>query len=149
MADHKDYWVTEGDQGTIKISEDVVASIAALAASDTDGVNSLYSSFTSDIVSFLGNRKALSKGVKVQFNDDGTVSVDICFLVRFGVSICDVARQVQQAVRSAIESMTGLKTNCVNIHVGGVAFEEPSPAALDAETDLVVSEDALDEENEN
>ena len=61
MADHKEYWSTEDDQGCIRISEDVVASIAALAASETEGVSGLYSSLTSDIVSFL-SKKNISKG---------------------------------------------------------------------------------------
>ena len=74
MADHKDYWTTAGDQGAIKISEDVVASIAALAASETEGVSSLYSSFTKDIASFLG-KKNLSKGVHVVLGEDDTVEV--------------------------------------------------------------------------
>lgn len=122
MSDHKDYWTTAGDQGTIKISEDVVASIAALAASETEGVSGLYSSFTDDIVSFLG-KKNLSKGVKVQLHQDDTVEVEICFLAQFGYNICAVAKTVQDAVRSSIAAMTGLKATCVNILVGGVTFE--------------------------
>ena len=69
MADHKEYWSTESDQGSIRISEDVVASIAALAASETDGVSGLYSSVTRDIVSFL-SKKNLSKGVQLRLVDD-------------------------------------------------------------------------------
>ena len=61
MADHKEYWSTESDQGSIRISEDVVASIAALSASETKGVSGLYSSLTSDIVGFI-SKKNLSKG---------------------------------------------------------------------------------------
>ncbi|MDR3766699.1 MAG: Asp23/Gls24 family envelope stress response protein, partial [Butyricicoccus sp.] len=78
MSDHKDYWTTAGDQGTIKISEDVVASIAAIAASETEGVSGLYSSFTDDIANFLG-KKNLAKGVKVQLQQNDTVEIDICF----------------------------------------------------------------------
>lgn len=56
MADHKEYWSTESDQGSIRISEDVVASIAALSASETKGDSGLYSSLTSDIVGFTVKR---------------------------------------------------------------------------------------------
>ena len=56
MADHKEYWSTESNQGSIRISEDVVASIAALSASETKGVSGLYSSLTSDIVGFISKR---------------------------------------------------------------------------------------------
>ena len=125
MADHKEYWSTESDQGSIRISEDVVASIAALAASETDGVSGLYSSVTRDIVSFL-SKKNLSKGVRVELGEEDTVKVEISFLALFGHNICEVAKQVQDNVKSQIESMTGLHVVEINVHVGGVTF---APAA--------------------
>ena len=121
MADHKEYWETAGDQGSIRISEDVVASIAALATSETDGVSGLYSSLTNDIVSFL-SKKNLSKGVRVEIGEDDTVKIEIGFLALFGHNICEVAKQVQQNVKAQIESMTGLRVTKANIHVGGVTF---------------------------
>lgn len=131
MADHKDYWTTAGDQGTIKISEDVVASIAALAASETEGVSGLYSSFTNDIASFLG-KKNLAKGVRVVLGDDDTVEVEICYLAKYGFSICEVAKNVQEAVRTSVEAMTGLGTSAVNIYVGGVTFDASEESAVAA-----------------
>lgn len=132
MAEHKDYWTTAGDQGAIRISEDVVASIAALAASETEGVSGLYSSFTNDIASFLG-KKNLSKGVRVALGEEDTVEVEICYLAKFGYNISEVAKKVQQAIRSSIEAMTGLKTSSINIYVGGVTFDEPEETAPAAE----------------
>ena len=126
MADHKEYWSTESDQGSIRISEDVVASIAALATSETAGVSGLYSTLTSDIVSFL-SKKNLSKGVRIEIGEEGTVKIEIGFLALFGHNICEVAKQVQENVRSSVESMTGLKVTEVNVHVGGVTFA-PAPA---------------------
>lgn len=126
MADHKEYWSTESDQGSIRISEDVVASIAALAASETAGVSGLYSTLTSDIVGFL-SKKNLSKGVRIEIGEEGTVKIEIGFLALFGHNICEVAKQVQENVRSSVESMTGLKVTEVNVHVGGVTFA-PAPA---------------------
>ena len=125
MADHKEYWSTESDQGSIRISEDVVASIAALSASETKGVSGLYSSLTRDIVSFL-SKKNLSKGVRVELGEEDTVKVEISFLALFGHNICEVAKQVQDNVKSQIESMTGLHVVEINVHVGGVTF---APAA--------------------
>ena len=107
MADHKEYWSTESDQGSIRISEDVVASIAALSASETKGVSGLYSSLTSDIVGFI-SKKNLSKGVRIELGDDDTVKVEIGFLALFGYNICDVAKEVQENVKSSIESMLSL-----------------------------------------
>lgn len=126
MADHKEYWSTESDQGSIRISEDVVASIAALATSETAGVSGLYSTLTSDIVGFL-SKKNLSKGVRIEIGEEGTVKIEIGFLALFGHNICEVAKQVQENVRSSVESMTGLKVTEVNVHVGGVTFA-PAPA---------------------
>lgn len=140
MADHKEYWSTESDQGSIRISEDVVASIAALATSETAGVSGLYSTLTSDIVNFL-SKKNLSKGVRIELGDEDTVKIEIGFLALFGHNICEVAKQVQQNVKNAVESMTGLKVTEINVHVGGVTFtpapavEEPAPAAKAPEAD--------------
>ena len=125
MADHKEYWSTESDQGSIRISEDVVASIAALATSETAGVSGLYSTLTSDIVSFL-SKKNLSKGVRIEIGEDGTVEIEIGFLALFGHNICEVAKQVQDGVHTAIENMSGLTPACVNVHVAGVTFEKES-----------------------
>lgn len=122
MSEYKEYWITTDEQGSIKISEDVVASIAAVAASETEGISSLYSSFTNDIVSFLG-KKSPSKGVKVIFHDDNKVDIDVCYSATFGSNICDVAKKVQENVKLSVEAMTNLKTGKINIHVAGVTFD--------------------------
>ena len=127
MAEHKEYWVTSGDQGTIKISEEVVASIAARAATETDGVSGLGAGLTTEIASPLG-KKNLNKGVRVQIGERDTVDVELSILVKFGKSVGEVAVAVQQAVKAAIESMTGLKATAVNVIVGGVSFDPPKSA---------------------
>lgn len=139
MADHKEYWSTESDQGSIRISEDVVASIAALAASETEGVSGLYSSVTRDIVSFL-SKKNLSKGVRVELGEEDNVKVEISFLALFGHNICEVAKEVQENVRRQIESMTGLHVTEVNVHVGGVTFVPAEKPAEPEEKTEPVSE---------
>lgn len=129
MAEHKEYWVTEGDQGTIKISEEVVASIAALAATETEGVSGLCAGLTTEIASFLG-KKNPNKGVKVLIGDDDTVAVEVSFLAKFGHSVREVAGEVQVAVKNAIESMTGLQAMEVNVCVGGVTFDAPKTTGM-------------------
>lgn len=124
MAEHKEYWVTSGDQGTIKISEEVVASIAARAATETEGVSGLCAGLTTEIASLLG-KKNLNKGVRVQIGERDTVDVELSILVKFGKSVGEVAAAVQQAAKAAIESMTGLKATAVNVIVGGVSFDPP------------------------
>lgn len=124
MAEHKDYWVTSGDQGTIKISEEVVASIAARAATETNGVSGLCAGLTTEIASLLG-KKNLNRGVRVQIGEQDTVEVELSVLVKFGKSVGEVAAEVQQAAKASIESMTGLKATAVNVIVGGVSFDPP------------------------
>lgn len=126
MAEHKDYWVTAGDQGTIKISEDVIASIAALAATETEGVGGMAAGLTAEIASLLG-KKSQNKGVRVQLGEQDTVSVELSILVKFGKSVGEVALAVQKAVKASIESMTGMKTSAVNVIVSGVSFDAPKP----------------------
>lgn len=140
MSEQKEYWMTTHDQGSIKISEDVVASIAAVATSETDGVSGLYSSFTNDIVSFLG-KKTPTKGVKVTFHSDNTVDIDICYLACFGSNICDVAKNVQENVKSAVESMTNLDIGNINIHVAGVTFNKEISKETNIESQEINSDE--------
>ena len=121
MADSKEYWTSASDQGSVRISEDVIASIAAIAASETEGVGNLYSGIGTNVAQFLG-KKSLAKGVKVVFHGD-LVEVEVSLLAQYGYNICEVSKNVQSAVRSSIQSMTGMRTSAVNINVGGVSFE--------------------------
>ncbi|MDO4174440.1 MAG: Asp23/Gls24 family envelope stress response protein [Eubacteriales bacterium] len=121
MADSREYWTSESDQGSVRISEDVIASIAAIAASETEGVGNLYSGIGTNVAEFLG-KKSLAKGVKVVFHGD-LVEVEVSLLARYGYNICEVSKNVQSAVRSSIQSMTGMRTSAININVGGVSFE--------------------------
>lgn len=121
MADGKEYWTSGGEQDSVRISEDVIASIAAIAASETEGVGNLYSGIGTNVAEFLG-KKSLAKGVKVVFHGD-LVEVEVSMLAQYGYDICEVSKKVQEAVRSSILSMTGMRTSAVNINVGGVSFE--------------------------
>jgi uncharacterized alkaline shock family protein YloU len=110
-----------GDEnGVIHISDEVVASIAALTAADVEGVAALSAGV--DIGEWLG-RKNLSKGVKLT-TQDSTVLLDISLLVRYGYAIPAVSRLVQKKVKDAVESMTGLTVGEINVHVVGVSFDK-------------------------
>ena len=123
MAEHKEYWITAGDQGTIKISEDVVASIAALAATETEGVSGLCTGLKSEIASLLGKKNSMTKGVKVEVVD-GVVSVDIAIVIEYGHNIPQTSRNVQNKVKAAVENMTGLEVADINIRIAGVNMQE-------------------------
>ena len=105
-------------KGDIKISDSVVASIAGLAASEIDGVDSLSGNLTNEIVAKFGIRNN-SKGVKLAINS-GSVVADIYVNVIYGFSIPGVSAKVQEKVKQAIESMTGLTVVGVNVRIVGV-----------------------------
>ncbi|HHP50982.1 MAG TPA: Asp23/Gls24 family envelope stress response protein [Moorella mulderi] len=108
--------------GTIKIANQVVAIIAGLAASEVEGVAGMSGGLAGGIAELLG-RKDLTKGVKVEVGEK-EAAVDLYIAVNFGVRIPDVAIQVQENVKRAIETMTGLKVVEVNVHVQGVVFPQ-------------------------
>lgn len=108
--------------GEVKIADEVVAIIAGLAAMDVDGVASMAGNATRELISKLG-MKTLSKGVKVDVLD-GVVTVALALNLKYGFSIMDVSRKVQDKVKAAIENMTGLSVADVNIRIVSVDMEE-------------------------
>lgn len=129
MADGREYVSRPDELGNIHISEEVLAVIAAAAALEVEGVGSLAANLGSDLAELLG-KKSLSKGVHISVNEEEGVCVDVSILIRFGYTIPDVAKAVQDAVYTAIENTSGLSVECVNVHVGGVLFpHEPKKQA--------------------
>lgn len=114
----------EPDQsGQVRIADDVVAVIAGIAAMEVEGVTGMAGTLASGITEMLG-KKNLSKGVKVQVGDK-EAALDLYLVIDYGVRIPEVAAAVQENVKRAVESMTGLDVVEVNIHIQGVAFENP------------------------
>lgn len=112
----------DGKIGEVQIADDVVAIIAGLAATEVEGVADMYGNITNELVSKLG-MKNLSKGVKAVVTEDG-VSIDLALNVKFGYNIRNVSVKVQEKVKSAIETMTGLEVICVNIRIANIAVEQ-------------------------
>lgn len=106
--------------GKIKISDEVVATIAGLAAVEVEGIVSMSGGIVGGIAETLG-RKNLAKGVKVEVGTRET-AIDLFVVVEFGVSISHVAFEAQTKVKAAVEEMTGLNVVEVNVHVQGVQF---------------------------
>ena len=98
----------------------VVAIIAGLAATEVEGVAGMSGGIAGGIAEMLG-RKNLSKGVKVEVGEK-EAAADIFVIVTYNVRIPDVALKIQENVKKAIETMTGLKVVEINVHVQGVAF---------------------------
>lgn len=110
--------VTVNSDG-IKISTDVVSVIAGVAVSEVPGVSAMSGGFAGGISEVLSGKKNLSKGIKVEIIEQ-EAKIDVNIIVEYGIRIPDVAFQIQNRVKKAVESMTGLSVTAVNIHVQGV-----------------------------
>ena len=111
---------TEND--TIKISDDVVAVIAGVAVSEVPGVAGMAGGFAGGISEVFSGKKNLAKGIKVEI-DEKNAKIDVNIIVEYGSRIPDVAFEIQNRVKTAVENMTGLKVEEVNVHVQGVNTE--------------------------
>ncbi len=112
----------EGESSNIKISNEVVAVIAGKAVSEAPGVYAMAGGFAGGISEVLSGKKNLSKGIKVEVGEKET-RIDVNIIVEYGTRIPDVAFDIQNRVKSAVEGMTGLKVVAVNVHVQGVNTE--------------------------
>ena len=113
MGDNKDYMTHAEELGCIHISEDVLASLAAGAAEEVEGIGGLMN---------LAAKKTNAKGVRLAMEEDGAV-VDLYIMIRYGYAIPEVAEKIQTSVSGAVESMTGFAVKAVNVHVGGVTMQ--------------------------
>ena len=120
MSENKEYVSRSDELGNIHISEEVLAAITAAAALDVEGVSGLAANLGSDIAELLG-KKNLAKGVHVRMEDD-KVEVELSVLLGYGHTIPEIGRAIQDGVKSAIESMTGLEVSVVNVSVAGITF---------------------------
>ena len=116
--------VNEIENGTegIKIASDVIAVIAGVAVSEVEGVYGMAGGFAGGITELLKWKKNLAKGIKVDVDENKT-KIDVNIIVEYGARIPDVAFEIQNRVKTAVENMTGLKVEEVNVHVQGVNTE--------------------------
>ena len=108
----------EEKAGTVKIADDVVAMIAALAATEVDGVASMSGNLTNELLSRVGV-KGLSKGARVEVSGK-KVKAELAIIMEYGYNIPTTCQRVQAKVKSAIENMTGLEVTDVNIRIAGI-----------------------------
>jgi uncharacterized alkaline shock family protein YloU len=124
MGESREYMTLPEENGSINISEEVIAAIAVGAVRDVDGVSGMMIN-KSGSVTDLVNRKNTQRGLKgVRIDMTGAaLSLDIYLTVQYGHAIPEVAENAQRSVMSAVEAMTGCPVGSVNIHVGGVTIE--------------------------
>lgn len=119
MAENKQYITMIQDNGTVQISEDVVATIVDHAAQEVEGVVSISAKPVADIAELIG-KKNWGKGIKISISEDESVSVDCNINVAYGQSVVAVASAVQTAITNAIESTVGIRVTSVNVNVCGI-----------------------------
>lgn len=112
---------SQTEESGIKIADDVVAVIAGKAASEVEGVYGMAGGFAGGITEVFG-KKNFSKGIKIDLQEQN-VKIDVNIIVEYGARIPDVAFEIQNRVKKAIENMTGLNVIEVNVHVQGVNTE--------------------------
>jgi uncharacterized alkaline shock family protein YloU len=122
MAENNE--INKFENGSVNISNEVLEIITTIATKEIEGVCDLYGNI-SDNIGELFKKNNYKKGIKVQI-ENGKVIVDLDIIVDFGVKIPDVSWTVQEAVKSSIENMTGLKVTEVNIHVEGIKEKKES-----------------------
>ena len=119
---NKTFQIKSDECGEVRVSEEVVAIIAGLAATEVEGVSSMAGNITNEIVSKLG-MKNLSKGIFVEVLDD-EIKVDVALNIAYGYAIPDISTKVQERVKSSVENMTGLTVAVVNIRVASVDMSD-------------------------
>lgn len=121
MEENKDMVTEEIEStGEIKIADEVVATVVGIAAMEIEGVAGMSTGLANGLYELLG-KKNLAKGVKVVINGNDVV-IDIYIVVKYGFRIPDIAWQIQEKVKSSVETMTGLNADKINIHIEGVDF---------------------------
>ena len=118
---------SENGEGQISFADDVVATIAGLAAIEIEGVVGMSGGVAGGIAEMLG-RKTLTRGVKVEVGTS-EAAIDLDIIAKYGVKIPDVARKVQENVKKAVEMMTALDVVEVNVNIIGISMDEKSKEA--------------------
>lgn len=116
------YTLENGNMGQVQIADEVVAIIAGLAATEVEGVASIAGNITNELVSKLG-KKSLSKGIRVKV-EDGIVNVNVALNIAYGYSVPKTCKKVQEKVKAAIENMTGLEVEKVDIQIANVSISK-------------------------
>ena len=112
-----------GAFGEVQIADEVIAIISGLAAVEVEGVAKMSGNVSNELISMLGMNN-LSKGAKVEVTPE-SVAIDLALEMKYGYSIPKVSEQVQERVKNAIESMTGLTVERVDVRIVGIAVDKP------------------------
>ncbi len=120
MAENKQYINQIQENGSVMISQEVIAAIAAQSVVDVEGVNTIGNKPGVDLLDMVA-KKNWGKGLKITISPEDDVSIECSIIVNYGQSVVTVAKAVQEAITSAINSMIGICVAAVNVNVCGIA----------------------------
>ena len=140
--------INEGENN-IEISDDVVAVISGMAASEVSGVAEMAGGFAGGISEVLSGKKNLAKGIKVEVLDNKETRIDVNIIVEYGARIPDVAFEIQKRVKKSVENMTGLNVLEVNVHVQGVSTTQMDDKEDDVKEEKVENAENLEEKKKS
>ncbi len=143
VIEEKDIEEVENGTEGIKISSDVIAVISGVAVSEVPGVYGMAGGFAGGITEVLKGKKNLAKGIKVDTSEN-KAKIDVNIIVEYGARIPDVAFEIQNRVKTAVENMTGLKVEEVNVHVQGVNTEGLTEEPKESEEETEETNSNLD-----
>ncbi len=110
--------INASNHGKVNIADDVIGVIGSIAAAEIEGVKALSGTFSEEMMSIMG-KKSFNKGVRVEMEND-VILIELSVIVDYGTKIHEIAKEVQENVKIAIESMTGFKVSAVNVFVEGI-----------------------------
>lgn len=113
MSDSKEYVSQNVENGSIHISEEVVSAIVSMAAQDVEGVCGLHTN---------SGKKNSVKSVRLVISENNDISIDCYIVALYGYSVVEVAKNVQEAVASMVESTTGCKVSSVNVSISAISM---------------------------
>ena len=119
MAENKQYIVKTEENGSVMISEDVIAAIVAQAVSEVEGIVGLNTKPGSDIADLIG-KKNWGKGMKITILSEDSVSIECNVTVQYGMRVVTVGEALQDTIRNAVESMAGVNVASVNVNICGI-----------------------------
>ena len=120
MSENKEYVSQTLDQGSIHISEEVIASIVSMAIQDVEGVYGLNTNISSELGKIA--KKNTGKSIRILISEEDEIAIDCYIVVLYGYSVIEVAKAVQEAVSSTVESTTGRRVSNVNVNISGISF---------------------------
>lgn len=124
MNDNKEYLIYAEESGSVRISEEVIATMVHNATLETEGVSGLASGGAAADISDFFTKKNKAKGIKISFADDNGCNIDVAVLVKYGFDVKAVAGNIQQSVKSTVESMAQLSVKNINVFINGITFAD-------------------------